>query len=74
MNEHLTRRMKKVEELSGVKMGKQHKVIIIKNGESKEQACAQEGFDPNDPDVKVIRIHLVAPGERVTSVGPSESG
>ena len=68
MKEHLSRRMKKIEEYPGMKRNSREvKVIFINEGESEEAAFLREGVNPkNHSDVDVIVIRFVSPGDVVT--------
>ena len=73
MKEQLLRRLKKIEEHPILEREKRkRKLIIIQVGETREHALLREGLNPDNPGVDLILVQLVAPGERVTSPGPSE--
>ena len=73
MKEQLLRRIKKIEGHPEMQQNsRKRKLIVIQVGETREHALLREGLNPDNPGVDLILVQLVAPGERVTSPGPSE--
>jgi hypothetical protein len=69
MKEHLLRRLKRIEEHREVQQEiGERKLIVIQVGETREHALLREGVNPKNPGVDSILVHLVEPGEAVTSL------
>ena len=70
MRNQLTTRLRKIEEHMGMKDDNtKRKVIVVAPGETKEEAFLREGLDPkNHPGVDIIVVHLMKPGDAVTSL------
>ena len=62
MNEHLSRRVKRIEGLSDLNPDKKTKIVVINYDETLEEAFAREGLDPNEPNAGLLVIRLERQG------------
>ena len=71
MKEHLSRRMKKIEEHPGMKQNSREvKVVFVQVDETKDEALIRQGINPEDPGVDLIIVRFVrSPNENMDPTG-----